>query len=118
MDHTHCFTCGRDLTERMAEIEHVKDDRLYGLFPAFIPRLRGDELQEATDRLRTVNKSTFTGVVESVPSEWKVDRPARTAWNELIYRRAHYIAETIVERLRQVPGAPLGLRQLPGGTPP
>jgi hypothetical protein len=109
MDHTHCFTCGSDLSERLAHISHIKDERLYGLFPAFIPRLRGEELKEATSRLRSANKATFTDIVESVPKEWTVDRRARTAWNELLFQRARYVAETVIDRLSRVPGAMLGL---------
>jgi hypothetical protein len=119
MDHTHCFTCGRDLTDRMADIDHVKDERLYGLFPVFLPRLLGDELKHATDRLRTVNKGTFTAIVESVPREWDVSQRARKGWNELLYKRAQYVAETIADRLRQLTDAPSGEPgQSPGGAPP
>jgi hypothetical protein len=31
MDHTHCFTCGRDLNQHLADISRVKDALLYGL---------------------------------------------------------------------------------------
>jgi len=32
----YCFTCGRDLHERVAHIGHVKDDPVYGFFPALM----------------------------------------------------------------------------------
>lgn len=35
IDHTHCFDCGHDLTNHLSEITKVKDERTYGLFPAF-----------------------------------------------------------------------------------
>ncbi len=89
MDHTHCFTCGRDLTERIADIDHVKDDRLYGLFPAFLPLLRREEVQSAAARLREADRAGLTVIVESVPA----------AWVDFLYRRAEFVADTLVERL-------------------
>src|SRR5262249_6778324 len=103
---THCFTCGHDLTERLAEIDRVKDERLYGLFPEFVPRLVQSEVEASIDRLREVDQDTFVGIIESTPGEWQVSGVARTAWNALLYQRAHYVAETIKDRLRLVPGSP------------
>ncbi len=39
IDHTHCFTWGRELTRRLSNIEFVKDREVYGLFPEFRPFL-------------------------------------------------------------------------------
>jgi len=33
MDHTHCFTCGKSLNERIATIERIKDERVFACFP-------------------------------------------------------------------------------------
>lgn len=99
MDHTHCFSCGRDLTPRIANINQVKDARIYGRFPDFILRLQTGELNKATDRLREVQKDTFLDLLKSVPDEWDISANAREAWNELIYRRAQYTAETIIDLL-------------------
>jgi hypothetical protein len=41
IDHNNCFTCGRDLTPRIADIGWVQKEELYGLFPLFIPRFAG-----------------------------------------------------------------------------
>jgi hypothetical protein len=49
VDHTHCFTCGRDLDANTAQIGRVKDERLYGLFPAFVSRIRRED-HYGTDR--------------------------------------------------------------------
>lgn len=35
IDHTHCFTCGRPLTTRVADLDTIQDERVFGLFPEF-----------------------------------------------------------------------------------
>ncbi len=70
MDHTHCFTCGRDLTPRLAEIDRVKDERLYGLFPEFVPRLQREAIEACRDKLRQIQEQAVEALVRTVPSEW------------------------------------------------
>ena len=55
MDHTHCFNCGRDWTPELANDRWLKDDRLYGLFPQFLPFLRREAGEVAVARLREMN---------------------------------------------------------------
>jgi hypothetical protein len=33
IDHTHCFSCGRDWTKRLNQFDRIKDGRVFGLFP-------------------------------------------------------------------------------------
>jgi len=56
MDHTHCFTCGRDLTGNVATIDRVRSDEIYGLFPEFVCLLRADVIAEGAVRLRAMKK--------------------------------------------------------------
>lgn len=102
IDHTHCFTCGRDLTSQTARIELVKDERIYGLFPGFMPYLQRAEVGRAIADLPTITKPEVETVVQSIPSEWQVDQPSRQALTELIFRRAAFIsdeAETIMNQI-------------------
>jgi hypothetical protein len=39
IDHTHCFTCGGDLTPKIAGIDQMRDPGIYGLFKEFRPFL-------------------------------------------------------------------------------
>jgi hypothetical protein len=61
MDHSHCFTCGRDLDTRVAHIAHVKDERLYGLFPAFVTYVREEDVTTAVGRLARLDDQFVLG---------------------------------------------------------
>ena len=101
MDHTHCFTCGRDLTQPVATIDRIKDERLYGLFPGFVPavRERREVVAEAAERLRTFEAETCTSIVASIPAEWQVRSDARTGLCDLICQRAGFVADNVVDWL-------------------
>lgn len=98
MDHTHCFTCGRDLNERTAPIDRIKDERLYGLFPGFVPlvRERRAVVEHAAQRLRRFDHSVCRTIVGSIPTEWDVSAEARTGLCELICQRAGFVADNVV----------------------
>jgi hypothetical protein len=99
MDHTHCFSCGRELTTRLREIDTIKDPRIFGLFPEFRPLLdRGQILQAAKD-LRTLDKGVVVRIVQDIPREWSVPREAMNALVDLVVGRAAYVAEAIVDSL-------------------
>jgi hypothetical protein len=99
MDHTHCFTCGRDLDETVAHIEKVKDERLYGLFPAFAGLVQRKDVEAGLGRLRQLEEQTVAEFVESIPAEWQVSAVARQALLEMIYRRAGFVAESMLAAL-------------------
>ncbi|MBI3819491.1 MAG: hypothetical protein HY286_12420 [Planctomycetes bacterium] len=40
MDFTHCITVGRDLSPKIAHIDEIQDDGVYGLFDEFTPYLK------------------------------------------------------------------------------
>ena len=97
MDHSHCFTCGRDLDERVAHIDRVKDGRLYGLFPAFKPKVRQEDVEAGIDRLGELEQKVVSEVVETIPDAWGVNSRAALALTELICRRAEFVGDTILE---------------------
>jgi hypothetical protein len=99
MDHTHCFTCGRDLGPGVASIDAVRDERIYGLFPAFIPRMQRAVLQTTLHRLELLDRDTVEAAVGTIPSEWEVNAQAREALVELIVRRARFTIDTVADRL-------------------
>jgi hypothetical protein len=92
MDHTHAFSCGRELTPRIANLDHIKDPEVYGLFPGFRKMIDGDEFRKALDDLSQLPRQFVEEVVRSVPHEWDVPPNARAALTELIVQRALYLA--------------------------
>ena len=95
LDHGHCFDCGRDLTSRLAEIDKVRDERVYGLFPAFRPLLDRGELIWCAGMLRSLSRDTLEGIVARIPPAWEVSDPARAALATQIVQRAAFVAARI-----------------------
>ncbi len=91
MDHTHAFTCGRELTTRVAHLDRIRDPDVYGLFPAFASMLDQDAFHQALDELARLPRQFVEDIVRSVPREWDVSPDARNALTELIVQRALYL---------------------------
>lgn len=102
IDQGCCFTGGRDLTEKIANINQIKDERLYGMFPAFVQRVRDDHIKDAVARLGQLEKDIVREIVESVPSEWDVNAKQREALMELIVQRATFVGENILSTVNRV----------------
>lgn len=95
IDHTHCFDCGRDLSERLAHIDRVRDEATYGLFPAFRGYLDFGELAWCKAMLRGVTREEVEAVVARIPAEWEVDDRARAALVNQVHGRAGFVADRI-----------------------
>ncbi len=92
MDHTHTFSCGRDLTPRVAHLDRIRDPNVYGLFPAFLRRLDQDAFHRALDDLAQLPRQFVAEIIRSIPRQWDVSPDARKALTELIVRRALYLS--------------------------
>lgn len=97
MDHGLCFIrSGEDLTPKLANIDKVKDDRIYGLFSEFRARLREDIIVDCTAQLREMDVATADAMIATVPQEWDVSKEARQAWSNLIYSRSRFVADNVL----------------------
>jgi hypothetical protein len=100
IDHSHCFTCGSELTERkLSNINLMKDERLYGLFPAFKKYIVYDSVKRSLDKLNRLDKKKVIELVESVPEDWEVTRGVRKKMTELILERANFIYNNLWKKL-------------------
>ena len=97
-----CFSGGLDLTPRLADIEHVKNSALFGMFPAFVPRVRQEYVETAIARLGELQEDAVAGIIQSVPLEWEVDADTRRVWRELICGRAVFVVENILPQIARV----------------
>lgn len=95
MDHTHCFTCGRDLTAGIASIDRARDPAIYGMFPPFADWITKSEVERAANKLRQVDSQHVRGVVGTIPAQWDVSPEARTALCRLICDRARFVSESV-----------------------
>jgi hypothetical protein len=99
MDHTHCFSCGRSWTRRLSQIDKLKEERIFGLFPEFRPFLKPEAVVRATDKMRSIDRATVAEMVELLPNDWDVSRGASDALIDLILGRAKFVADTIEKRI-------------------
>lgn len=101
IDHTTCMACGKDLTVKVAHLETIDDDAIYGLFPAFHPFVTRDAVRPWIARLGQFDLTFCQGLVDGIPMEWSVTTQVRMAIVELLSRRAKHVSETIEELIRQ-----------------
>jgi hypothetical protein len=95
IDHTHCFGSGQAIGPRVGDIDAVRDEGTYGLFPAFRPLIDAGELAWCKAMLRTLSAETVRGIVVSIPPDWEVAAAAADALTALIVRRAAFLADRI-----------------------
>lgn len=99
MDHTHCFSCGRAWTRGLSRIDIIREERVFGLFPEFRSFLKPDTVARTADKLRSIDRANVVRMTELIPNDWDVSQQALEALVELIFGRAHFVAETIVSRI-------------------
>jgi hypothetical protein len=99
IDHTHCFTCGREWTKRLSQIDRIKEPRVFGLFPAFRTFLDRRAIIEVAANLRTVKKAEVNQMIRRIPDQWKVGEELRQAIVDLVVQRAEFVAQTIDTRI-------------------
>ncbi|MFO0795915.1 MAG: HipA family kinase [Gemmataceae bacterium] len=91
IDHTHCFDRGRTLTPHIADIDKVRDDGVYGLFPEFLRFIDPGALAWCESTLRGLQADTVRAIVDEVPAEWEVGAAVRAALVDFLTRRAAYL---------------------------
>jgi len=114
IDHTHCFDRIPNLTPGIARIGRVKDARVYGRFPGFEPFIKVTDVARAVAALKAITKQDIEQAVASVPPEWQVDIQTRQSLVDLVWRRASFVAENIMEWLGFLA---VGHGFVEGGTP-
>lgn len=96
MDQGLCFIrSGEDLTLNLSRIDKVQDDHVYGVFPEFRDRLDVAMMRRCAARLRDMEPAISDAMIVTVPQEWEVSPETRSAWSELICRRAGYVADNV-----------------------
>ena len=99
IDHTHCLTSGREISVHLADIENVRDDRIYGLFPEFERFLERREVMRAVSDLCAISRSDIQAIVDTIPSAWEVNAPSRDALIKFLCDRASFLCQVFVSLL-------------------
>lgn len=99
MDHTHCFTCGKSLTRKLAEIGMIRDERVFGLFPEFHAFLNRQHIRQAAADLKKITTAKMHKMTQLIPNQWDVASGAIDALVQFAVDRAKYLADNIEDRL-------------------
>ena len=97
-DHSHCFV-ETTLEDELRGNHLVEDPRIYGNFPEFSRHLNGRAIEAGTARLRQIDARTAQEIIGSIPAEWGITTSVKTAWADLIVRRALAVANYIPSKL-------------------
>jgi hypothetical protein len=93
IDHGHIFTCGRPLSPRLADIDNVQDERIYGLFPSFLGHLTIEPMEGVLEIFRDVESRLWEDLLAQIPNEWEVSNEAKQAIDQFLLNRARYLSE-------------------------
>jgi len=87
------------LTKRLRDIDNIKREEIFGLFPEFRSFVNRALLRQAAADLRRFDKASAIEMTMTIPTEWEVGIEVREALVDLIVGRAAFVADTIEDRL-------------------
>lgn len=99
MDHTHCFTCGHQLTKAISHIDRVRDARLYGNFPEFKEYLTHEAVRQYANRLRAFSKRDAEELLAGVPKPWEPATDVKAAVVAFMSQRAAFVGQNVRKML-------------------
>lgn len=103
MDFTVCLYCRGGGLRSSYEDRLVRDDGVYGLFPAFERYMREHAIRPFVERLRTPSlPQDLVALLGRIPSEWQVDARTRSAVATFLSARAAYLVDNFVDNLQRV----------------
>lgn len=95
IDHTHCLTRrdGDSFVARPDAIDNVKDDRVFGLFPAMVPLVTEASTGRWIEAMRSIDDARIRAILAEVPPQWEVTTDQRDALGRLLIGRRDYLIE-------------------------
>jgi hypothetical protein len=102
MDFTHALPDDSSSVTAFG-IDGQRDERIYGLFPAFAPHVRRRALALYSARLARISTERVRTIVAQVPRVWGVGHlVARVV--PFVVHRAHYLSERICHMIMAAAG--------------
>ena len=93
MDFSDCLKVEQELTSRIAQLRHIRDERLYGLFPAFERYVTRAAYEAGLARLAQVTEPDMANIVNHVPRDWQMPASVRRATTDFLVQRARFLLE-------------------------
>lgn len=109
MDFTECLKTGSTLNTRINNIEYLKDQRIYGLFPEFRPFLDRATFHTGLKRLESVKGDEMRDIVNGIPHDWEVSDAVRNAIVDFLVQRAGFLVENLPGAFHPYLGKQAGL---------
>ncbi len=106
IDHTHCLADG-DIHAKMNVIDAMRDERIYGLFPAFRKRIDNTLVADSLKRLESVDIGIIMDAVEGLPPAWHVEANGIASLADFLVQRASYLQSHLYEKLMKAIQLPL-----------
>lgn len=103
IDFGHIITCGRELTPRIAEIENVRDERIYGFFPFFKSHVSREQIIQESEILKNVSSELWRDLLRNIPDDWQVGEAAKSAIDRFLKDRARFLGENFPRLLPAEP---------------
>jgi hypothetical protein len=100
LDHSHCFV-GGELDDEIMDPDICTDQRIYGLFPCFVPYIDEASVVAAAEAIRAIDRPTVQSVIDSIPNQWGPLMRTKDAWVDVILTRAALVYDTAPEKLLQ-----------------
>jgi len=95
IDHTHCLTRrdGGSFVARPDAIDNVKNDKVFGLFPAMVPWVTEASTGRWIEAMRSIDDARIRAILAEVPPQWDVTTDQRDALCRLLTGRRDYLIE-------------------------
>lgn len=95
IDHGDILTCGRELTPRLAHIDFIRDEVLYGFFPIFSGYVTSEQIVAAGKILQAARPEMWADILNSIPDEWELSNAAREAIDRFLLERARFLVDNL-----------------------
>ncbi|MBT9586051.1 hypothetical protein IV102_22105 [bacterium] len=99
MDHTHCFTCGRELTGRISNLDNIRSTQVLGDFPEFCGYVSQKGVSRFAERLSRFGKPATETLLASIPKSWGISAEVCSSVGEFLVQLAGFVGENVVRQL-------------------
>lgn len=102
IDHTHIIVDGGfddQLGDTEIENEILDEEKIYGLFPQFVPYLNHKDVLEAIHLAAAIDRMAVRDLIGTVPDQWGLITGQRDFLEEFIYVRAQRLHEWLPQAL-------------------
>lgn len=70
IDHTHCLTCGHEITANIQNIDNWQSEQIFGFFPEFRKYIDPKKIELILGEISAIEDDLLKDIVMSTPVEW------------------------------------------------